>query len=209
MSISGQKGIWRVGGWLLLTAVFSFVCISGSGPCYGESLLGDSEEEYYLQPGDSVKIDIFPADDYIKGGRMEVSSEGNVTIPLVGKIPVAGKTAVEAEREIAEILGRDYLVNPEVTIAVKRYVSRAFVVLGSVKKPGTYTFPEGATRFTLLQAISLAGGFSDVANIKKIKVMRKKTGDVIRANAENIIKGKDPDVELTVDDVIHVSESLF
>ena len=177
----------------------------------GESLQEVDEASYILQPGDRVSIKIYPEDEYIKGGEMEVSSEGNITLPLVGKVAVAGKHVIESERAIAGILSADYLVNPEVVMEVLQYKKQSVVILGQVKKPGTYQFPAGSSHLTLLQAISMAGGFSDIANIKRIKVMRKAGGKngVIHANAESIISGKDPDVELEPGDVIHVSESLF
>ena len=88
---------------------------------------------------------------------------------------------------------------------------KSFVILGQVRKPGSYQFGAKDKKMTLLEAISLAGGFSDVANIKKIKILRgqgteKKT---IRANAEAIIGGSEDDVDLEAGDIVNVSESLF
>lgn len=175
---------------------------------------GKEDKDYVIQTGDRLKITIYPEDTHIKGAEMEISSEGNITLPLVGKIAVAGKKAIEAEKEIAEILNRDYLVNPEVVIEVTdKYASekeKSVVLLGQVKSPGSQPFPK-AGRFTLLQAIATVGGFSDVANIKKIKVIRggEEQGQVLRVNAEDIISGKKPDVELEDGDIINVAESLF
>lgn len=171
----------------------------------------DEEDSYTVQKGDRIKVTIYPGDEYLKGGEMEVSSEGNITLPLVGKIPIAGKSVIDAEKTIARLVGADYLVAPEVVIEVLRFKQSSVILLGQVKKPGTYTFPEGSARLSLLQAIALAGGFSDIANIKKIKIVRR-TADksrVIRANADAIISGKSQDVDLESGDVIHVMESLF
>lgn len=175
---------------------------------------GKEDKDYIMQTGDRIKVTIYPEDDHIKGAEMEISSEGNITLPLVGKILVNGKKPIEAEREIAEILDRDYLVNPEVVIEVTdKYASekeKTVVLLGQVKQPGSQPFPK-AGRFTLLQAIAVVGGFSDVANIKKIKVIRggEAQGEVLRVNAEDIISGKKPDIELEDGDIINVAESLF
>ncbi len=172
------------------------------------------DKEYILQKGDHLKITVYPEDDYIKGGAMEVSSEGNITLPLAGKIEVAGKSAIAAEHEIAEILARDYLVNPEVVMEVtEKYAAaqeKVIVLLGQVKSPGNHPFPKTG-RFTLLQAIAVAGGFSDVANIKKIKIIRggEDKGTVLRANADDIISGKKQDIELQDGDIINVAESIF
>ena len=172
-----------------------------------------TDRSYVLQTGDMVNIKIYPEDEYIKGIQMEVSTEGNITLPLVGKIKIAGKTVAQAEKEIVEILDRDYLVNPEVVIQVAQHRKQTFVVLGQVKKPGTYDLPAGSTSLTLLQGISMAGGFTDIANIKKIKIVRLNTGgggnQVIQANADAIIGGNDPDPPLKQGDVVNVSESLF
>jgi len=180
-------------------------------PSMPKNDLNKMDELYLLQVGDRVKITIYPEDEYLKGGEMEVSSEGNITLPLVGKVGVAGKNVIAAEKAIAAIVGADYLVDPEVVIEVLRYKEHSVIILGQVKKPGTYPFPEGSTRLTLLQAIALAGGFSDIANIKKIKVVRSVDGKTksIHANAQAIISGNQQDIELESGDVIHVMESLF
>ena len=172
------------------------------------------KESYRIQAGDKLTIKIFPEDPYIKGGDMQVSPDGNVTLPLLGKISLLGKTVNEAQEVLRQILNRDYLVDPEVTVEMMESKERSFVVLGQVKKPGTYQFPAGSTKFSLLEAISQAGGFSDIANSKKIKILRQQRDKtsakkVIQANAEAIIGGQEPDVELEEGDVINVVESLF
>jgi polysaccharide export outer membrane protein len=96
--------------------------------------------------------------------------------------------------------------------AVKEQETRAVSVLGQVKQPGQVSFPVGGEPLTLLKAISMAGGFSEIANAEKIKVVRRTAGgetQVIRANAESIISGKDPDIELQPEDVVHVGEAIF
>lgn len=171
-------------------------------------------EDYVLQSGDRLKITIYPEDEYIKGGEMQISSEGKIALPLIGKVDVGGKKVKEAEAAVRQIIDADYLVNPEVVFEVIKQSELsqiAIVVLGAVKKPGSYQFPVGETKMTLLRAISEAGGFSDVANIEKIKIVRQDEGkkNVIKANAESIISGDEPDVELKSGDIVHVAESLF
>lgn len=167
-----------------------------------------------LQVGDRIRVKIYPEDEYIKGGEMEVSSEGTITLPLIGKIRIEGMFPSEVEREIVRLLAQDYLVSPVVVIEVAEKVvekgKRSVAILGQVQKPGTYDFPADQ-ELTLLQLISMAGGFSDVANVKNIKVIRKEKDktSIIRANAEEIISGKERDIELRPDDIIHVAESFF
>jgi polysaccharide export outer membrane protein len=166
--------------------------------------------------GDKLKIKIYPEDQYVKGGDMEVSSEGNITLPLVGKVEVVGKTPVEAERVIAKIIDQDYLVNPEVVIEVamrSQGDKRTVILFGQVRKPGPYDFTpsQSGKRMTLLEVISMAGGFTEIANIKKIKIVRKLGGEksVINVNGEAVMSGDEPDIELSHGDVITVSESMF
>lgn len=168
-----------------------------------------------VEVGDKLRVTIYPSDEYIKGGEMEVSSEGTITLSMLGKIQVEGKKVVEVEQEISGRLAKDYLVSPIVVIEVAPSVGaekekKSVAILGQVKTPASYDIPNEG-KMTLLQLISKAGGFTDVANVKKIKIVRKQGNktQVIRANAESIISGKDPDVILQADDVVHVGESFF
>jgi len=171
------------------------------------------QKEDKLEAGDRLNLKIFPQDQYVTGGEMVISNQGDIALPLLGRVKVEGLTIVEAEKELVRLLAQDYLVNPVVVIEVTKEIrkdEKALSVLGQVQKPGTYQIPE-LGKLTLLQLISMAGGFTDVANVKKIKIIRKEKGKVsiIRANAEAIIAGNQPDIELAEGDLIHVGESLF
>lgn len=173
-------------------------------------------KERVLSVGERLRVKIYPEDEFIKGTETDISSEGDVTLPLIGKVKVEGLKVVEVERKIVDILSQDYLVNPVVVIEVveKPAADKPKVkvsVLGQVQKPGTYEFLADQ-KLTLLQSISTAGGFTDIANVKNIKIIRKRDGEKaqsLRANAESIIAGKKPDVELEAGDVVHVGESFF
>lgn len=190
--------------------IFSLILFFSAFPAllYSENA-GEVDSSYILQTGDRIDIKIYPEDEFLKGGEAEVSSQGYVTIPLVGKIKAANQSVLDVENQIAEILAEDYIANPQVVIEVLQYQASTFAVLGQVSRPGSYELPVGGRKMTLLEAISTAGGFNDIANIKKVKIMRKSTGDVLRVNVENIISGNEQDIEILHDDVIHVSESLF
>ena len=183
-------------------------------PSSGATTKARGFEERKIEIGDKLRIKIYPEDAFVKGADTEVSSEGNVTLPLVGKVPVVGMRPVDAEREIVKILSKDYLVNPVVVIefveSAPERSRRSVAVLGQIQKPGTYEFPPDQ-KLTLLKLLSMAGGFTDIANVKKIKVIRKEGSKtrVIRANAESIISGNKPDIELEPGDVVHIGESFF
>lgn len=174
----------------------------------------EKKKNYPIEVGDRLKITIYPSDEYIRGGDVEVSTEGTITLSLIGKVQVKGLKVLEVEQKIVDLLSQDYLVSPVVVIEVAKRTleteKQSVAVLGQVKKPGAYDIPP-EQKFTLLQLISTAGGFTEVANAKKIKVIRKKGGktQVIRANAEAIISGNQTDIELVPEDVVHVGESFF
>lgn len=173
-----------------------------------------SGKDRMIAVGDRVRVKIYPEDEFIKSSETEVSSEGAISLPMIGQVKVLGLKVVDAEREIVKLLAEDYLVNPVVVIEVVEAEAgkgkRSVSILGQVQKPGSYDFV-GGQKLTLLRVISMAGGFTDIANASKIKVIRKEKGKsrVIRANAEAIISGKNPDIELEPGDVIHVGESFF
>lgn len=170
-----------------------------------------TSQDYILKNGDKINVVIYPTDEYVRGGQMQISSHGTITLSLLGQVEIAGLKVVEAQEKIADLLNEDYLVDPGVVIEISQFKQQTFVILGQVKSPGTFQFPAGEDRLSFLQAISIAGGFSEIANIKKIKIIRESEGKkrVIRINAEKIISGKDSDVSLEPNDIIHVSESLF
>ena len=187
---------------------------SGSGDVLDQVQDGikkNVDGNYLIKPGDKVNIKIFPDDQYIRGGQFEVTPEGNVTLPLIGKVTIAGKTINQASEDLSKIIDKDYIISPEVVIEILGYKLETFVILGQVQKPGTFNMPSGPQNFTFLQAVSMAGGFSQVANIKKVKIIRQIDGQrkIIRINAESIIGGESEDIKIEPGDVIHVSESLF
>ena len=172
------------------------------------------KDEVPIQPGDRLKIKIYPEDDYIKGGEVPVSADGNITLSLIGKVNVAGKLTAQVEQMIGKIVDADYLVNPEVVVeVVKRSESakQTVIVFGQVRKPGPYDIPPDKKHFTLLEAISQAGGFTEIANIKKIKVVHNHAGQksVVHVNGEAVMSGQAEDIDLEPGDVITVSESVF
>jgi polysaccharide export outer membrane protein len=99
---------------------------------------------------------------------VQVSEDGNVTLPLIGKIRVAGKTTHQAEEIIADKLRQRYMQSPQVTISVKQY-GQKITVSGEVKTPRVIAL-EG--KVTLSQAVAGAGGLSDLANSKRVHIAR-------------------------------------
>lgn len=168
--------------------------------------------DYVLQPLDVLKVLVFQEDDINKQGEVRMSEEGVVTLPLIGSINLRGKTVRQAEELIRSLYDKDYLVKPQVSVNVLKYAERYVNVTGSVNKPDRVPFPQ-ERGLTIVAAISLAGGQSRIADLKKVKLTRKKAdGDteVREIDVDAIIKGKGADdVPLQTDDSIFVPERIL
>ncbi|GIW93683.1 MAG: hypothetical protein KatS3mg110_1724 [Pirellulaceae bacterium] len=117
-----------------------------------------------LQPGDLVELSIATGleDESPVAYRLRVSDDGNLAVPLVGPVAVAGLTVAQAERRIAEqSVVRGTYVSPNVSLLLVQRRSHRITVAGAVRKPGTYLLP--ASSSTVLAAIVAAEGFSEEA----------------------------------------------
>jgi polysaccharide export outer membrane protein len=107
--------------------------------------------------------------------RARIAENGTVTMPLLGSIAIGGKTADEARVMIRDLLNKDYVVDPQVSLAVVEYAKRLFTVMGEVQRPGTYEMPPDQP-VNLLQAIAMAGGFTRLGAPTKVVVQRMEGG---------------------------------
>ena len=163
---------------------------------------------YRLAANDVIRVKVFQEDDLTT--ELRVAKDGTATFPLIGTITLGGKTVDEAAANVRDLLGKDFLVNPQITLTVVEYSKHRFMVLGQVQKPGSYDIPSEES-VTLLQAIAMAGGFTRLAVQSKVTITRtlggKKTLSVDVKSAAN-----DPDTkpfEILADDTIIVSERVF
>ena len=115
---------------------------------------------YVLGPGDELDITVYGAPDL--SGHTRVSGDGNISMPLIGYIRVAGLSSSEAEGEIEAQLRQHNIVNdPQVSIYAKEFTSSGISVAGEVAKPGFYSALGPHRLFDVLQA---AGGLSERAS---------------------------------------------
>jgi polysaccharide biosynthesis/export protein len=124
-------------------------------------------QEYTIGPGDVLKITVWGQDDLSKD--YPVTLDGRVPFPLIGSVQAAGLTTSELARLLRDLLEKDYLVNPQVIVAVKEYLSSKVQVFGEAEKPGLF-YLTGPT--TLLELLSRAGGLSKTAG-KDLVLVRK------------------------------------
>jgi polysaccharide export outer membrane protein len=142
---------------------------------------------YQLCPGDTVMISVWREDTLQR--QLVVLPDGSITFPLIGRVEVAGLSTPEVEQKITLKL-KEYIPEPNVSVVIVGIEGHRAYVTGKVLHPGSLIL-NGP--ITVLQAISIAGGFDRFADQGGIKVIRTKPeGQVVMSvNYKDIISGKD------------------
>ena len=100
---------------------------------------------------------------------MPVRPDGRIAVPLLGEIEAAGRTPAEVQAELA--LGYEkYVTAPAVSLVITEINSRRVFVLGEVQEPGVFDI---LTPTTLLQALAMAGSFTEFAKKDEVVVVRE------------------------------------
>ena len=165
---------------------------------------------YVLSANDQVSVEVFGEDDLRTNGRL--NPEGNLSVPLLGSIHLAGLTLTQAASRLTELYGRDYLVSPKVNVMLLGYAKRRFSILGQVNRPGSYEMPESSPGgIDLLEAIAMAGGYTRIAAPERITVRRQGAGgdQIFKVNAKRFTKGSGGGFHVEPGDTITVGESIF
>ena len=176
---------------VLCFAAFLFIGYLG-WPC---PVSADEQPAYRLGTGDKVRVTVYNEEDL--SGEYDVNDQGAVALPLIGRLSVAGKTPIEAERLITEKYAANYLVDPRVSVEVLNY--RPFFIIGEVKNPGSYPYVSG---MTVLNAIALAGGYTPRGDQNDILLKRGNDGQTPEQRvSENTV--------VLPGDVIRVKQRFF
>ncbi len=170
--------------------------------------------DYELAERDLVEIQVFNQPEMTT--RQRVSSSGELRLPLLGTVPVAGKTLRLVEHELEEHLrDKGFFVQPQVILSIMEYGSRFVSVLGEVKEPVRIPLPPEATTLGIVQAITEAGGFTRVARRDQVQVIRPgPVGEqriiVDLDQALDARRGSAPaDFALRPGDIVFVPERVF
>lgn len=175
-------------------------------------------QDYTIRERDVLKITVYEHQDLSLSVR--VSSDGTITFPLIGTIKVAGLTEKEVQEKIRTLLADGFIVNPQVVVIVEEYKD-FFYVTGEVRKPGAYPYEEG---MNVLKAVTLAGGFTDKASKRRVKIVRigqnsngtaQKDSEKDLSNSENYNNNDSVEIKVKLEDpvepndIIVVPESFF
>ncbi len=168
----------------------------------------DIRNEYRLGPDDKMRIDVFAVKE-LSLKETRVNSNGEITLPLLGSVRVAGLTANEVEELLRNKLGERYLQNPQVSVSVEEFISQRVVVDGAVKKPGVYPL---TGKMTLLQLFAVADGPADTADTHSVRLFRTNANgqkDSLFYDIDAIRKGEVKDPVLQGNDVVEVDKDTL
>ncbi len=147
-------------GCVCSASALPYPATQGNGKTVAPDVLSEPDSNVYrVGPGDVLDVVVFEEEDLTR--LVTVQHGGEISFPLIGEIPVAGLTLKEVRVQITELLGKDYLIDPQLTVKVKEYLSQWVTVVGEVGRPGKYylTGPK-----TLLDLLTEAGGLTSKAS---------------------------------------------
>jgi polysaccharide export outer membrane protein len=174
----------------------------------GQDRIGWEVDSYKLQPGDELEIHVLYNNDLFTVTR--VLPDGTVSAPVIGQIDTAGKTPNEIAAAIASGLSQ-YIVEPKVTVILRKLAGNYVFVLGEVKSQGAY---EIFGPMTATQAIARAGGATDAAKLNSVLVIRRTSPDAIvgmRVNVDWLLKNRvsSKDRILRAYDIVYVPTTFI
>jgi len=157
-------------------------------------------------PGDVFEVRVFQEPEL--SGVFQVGPQGDIIFPLCKRVVVGGLSANGVAEKLRACLSDGFLRDPQVSVLVKEFNSKKVFVFGEVQKPGTFAFEEG---MSIVQALTLAGGFTKTAAQNSTSVTRNVNGQEVKVkvNVQDIALGKAPNYRLEPGDIVFVPESLF
>jgi polysaccharide export outer membrane protein len=160
------------------------------------------DPNYAIAPEDVLTIDVWKEPEISR--TVPVRRDGKISLPLLNDVQAAGLTPTQLGSEIVEKL-RATIVHPQVTVIVAQMSSLRIYILGQVNRGGAYPL---VPDMTVMQALSIAGGFTPYANLKKIHVMRTENGadKMFSVNYKEVSSGRKPEqnIHLKAGDTIVV-----
>ena len=160
--------------------------------CNGVGAASEMPEVYRIGQNDVIRIQVFGEEDLTV--ETKVGGDGTINYPLLGTVDVKGKTVKEVQDYLTKRLAEGYVRAPRVTVLMVRY--RNFYLSGEVKTPGAYAYEAG---LTVQKAISMAGGYTDKAEMRQVTVTR-------RGPEQTELLTVGPEAPVQPDDIIMVGQ---
>lgn len=155
-----------------------------------------------IRPSDVISLTVYREPE-LSLEKATVDPDGNIQVPLLGTVDAAGLTAAEFARDLERRFAARFLVDPSVSVAILETSQRQVTVSGAVTQPGMYEM-EG--RLSLLDAVALARGPTNVAKYDQVVVFRRYNGERVGGlfDLGAITAGSAPDIELLPGDQVIV-----
>jgi len=194
--------LWAV--WLLLLPCLLLAC--GAPP--KQPNLPAPMESTTIGVGDVFEVRIVGEDKLPTA--FTVASDGTADLPYIKTVKVSGLEPQQVAQLVRKKLIEDQiLTDPSVSVSIKEYNSKRIEVLGEVQKPGSFPLQPG---MTVLRAISMAGGFTNIANKDRVTIRRRIEGKRTQAvvvSVEDIMDNRIDDIPLQAGDSIDVKQRAF
>ncbi|MBW1645279.1 MAG: polysaccharide biosynthesis/export family protein [Deltaproteobacteria bacterium] len=155
-----------------------------------------AKDQYVIGPEDVIRVEIWR--DKTLSREVAVRPDGYISLPLVGDVKAAGLNVKQLTKVLTEKYA-NYLEAPNVSVSLVAINSFKIFIVGKVNQPGAFPV---RSNITVLQAISMAGGFAEWASPDKIILVRQENGveKRYRVDYNKIIAGKAPDIYLQRND---------
>lgn len=149
---------------------------------------------YVIGVADVVRVSVFK-DESLSTDAI-VRPDGTLTIPLVGELRAAGRTAAQLQQDASQRLAT-LVKDAAVTVSITEVNSYRFTVAGNVEHPGLFT---ARYYLTVSEALALAGGPNRYADTDEVVVVRTVNGTTLRIpiNYDDILSGKSPEQDIVI-----------
>lgn len=161
-----------------------FAVLCAVAPVYAQQS-DDGSTDYRIGPRDLLEIKVLEIPELNVERR--VLENGTVELPLVGALQISGLTPLEASSRLSNVLTSKFVNRANVTVVVKEYANKPLSIVGAVARPGALNV---SGRYTLLEALSAAGGLTSQAG-KKIYVMRTASNgltDILEVRTDDLFR---------------------
>jgi polysaccharide export outer membrane protein len=152
--------------------------------------------------GDTVTVALTGLPEIIEPHSEPIKEDGTISMPYIGHVQAAGKTAGEVQREIEDLYVPKIYRHVNVTVNTG---DRVYYVTGEVKNPGRQLY---AGQMTVTKAITTAGDFTDFANHKNVRLIRA-NGQVIKVNCDKAMQDPSLDPLVYPNDQVQVRRRIF
>ncbi|MFA5794791.1 MAG: polysaccharide biosynthesis/export family protein [Candidatus Brocadiia bacterium] len=194
----------------VLSALLCFSCVQNQSGAYPPSIRPSAIEarsldkiDYSIAVDDVIQVFVWQNADI--SGDLIVRPDGKISMFLAGDIKAAGKTLTQIDDEITQRLA-EYILAPQVTVAIKKFSGQPVIVLGEVGKPGVYKL---TGTISLMQVLGEAGGLTRDSSKGNLLVIRGDVLDkpeVVMVDISEILAGNmRNDIVMYPNDIVYVS----